>query len=82
MTMPVELPDEVARRVRAAAAARGVRPEELVIEAVEAEYGPGHSERVDNPLASAREEIRRMAFDGSLRSDIDSCVDNPDLAVG
>ncbi len=80
--MPVELPDEVARRVRAAAAARGVRPEQLVIEAVEAELGPGDRESVDNPFVSANEEIRRMAFDGSLRSDIDSWVDDPDLAVG
>jgi len=81
MTMPVELPDDVARRVRAAAAARGVRPEQLVIEAVEAELGPGRPMSASNPLAPAHEELRQMAFDGSLRSDIDSLVDDPDLAV-
>lgn len=82
MTMPVELPDDVARRVRAEAAARGVRPEELVIEAVEAELGPRPADTAASPFAPAHDELRRMAFDGSLRSDIDSLVDDPDLAVG
>ncbi len=82
MTMPVELPDDVARRVRAEAAVRGVRPEQLVIEAVEAELGPGRPTSAANPFASAHELLRRMAFDGSLRSDIDLLVDDPDLAVG
>jgi hypothetical protein len=38
-------------------------------------------EGTDNPFASASEEILRMAADGSLRSDIDSQLDDPDLAV-
>ncbi len=38
-------------------------------------------EDTDNPFASASDEIRRMAADGSLRSDIDSQLDDPDLAV-
>ena len=80
--MPVELPDDVARRVRAEAAARGVRPEQLVIEAVEAELGPPREASAGSPFASAHDELRRMVFDGSLRSDIDALVDDPDLAVG
>jgi hypothetical protein len=82
MTMPVELPDEVARRVKAAAAARGVRPEQLVIEAVEAKLGSTDAAPAGNPFELVRDELRRMAFDGSLRSDIDTWVDDPDLAVG
>lgn len=82
MTMPVELPDDVARRVRAVAAARGVRPEQVVIEAVQAELGSGTTHAPDNPLAPVRDELRQIAFDGSLRSEIDSTIDDPDLAVG
>lgn len=82
MTMPVQLPDDVARRVKAVAAARGVRPEQVVIEAVQAELGSGTTDTPDNPLAPVRDELRQIAFDGSLRSEIDSTIDDPDLAVG
>jgi hypothetical protein len=80
--MPVELPDEMARRVEAAAAARGVRPEQIVFEAVQAEVGSDDDGVADDPFASVRDELRQMTFDGTLRSEIDSAIDDPDLAVG
>ena len=80
--MPVELPDEIARRVREVAAERGLPPEQVVIEAVEAELDAVAPSAGHNPLSSAREELLQIAFDGSLRSDIDSLVSDPDLAVG
>jgi predicted DNA-binding protein len=82
MTMPVELPDEMARRVKAVAEARGVRPEQVVMEAVQAEIGSDDLGAPDNMFSSVRDELRQMAFDGTLRSEIDSAVDDPDLAVG
>ncbi|HEV2071181.1 MAG TPA: hypothetical protein VGR26_15435 [Acidimicrobiales bacterium] len=82
MTMPVELPDEMARRVKAVAAARGVRPEQVVMEAVQAEIGSDDLGAPDDMFSSVRDELRQMAFDGTLRSEIDSAVDDPDLAVG
>jgi len=82
MTMPIELPDEVARRVLAVARERDVRPEQVVIEAVQAEVGSGDTERPDNPFSSVQDDLRQIAFDGSLRAEIDSWVDDPDLAVG
>lgn len=80
--MPVDIPDEVARRVRAVADQRGVRPEQVVIEAVETELGSSDGGTEGSPFSSAHDDLRRMAFDGSLRSDIDALVDDPDLAVG
>ena len=80
--MPVELPDEMARRVKAVADARGVRPEQVVMEAVQAEIGSDDLGAPDNVFSSVRDELRQMAFDGTLRSEIDSAVDDPDLAVG
>jgi hypothetical protein len=56
MTLVVRLPEELARRVEEAAAARGIDPEQLVVEAVEAQLsarrrlsfiGMGHSGRSD-----------------------------------
>ncbi len=82
MTMPVELPDDMARRVKAVADARGVRPEQLVMEAVQAEIGSDDVGAPDDTFSSVRDELRQMAFDGTLRSEIDSTVDDPDLAVG
>ena len=82
MTMPVELPDEMARRVKAVADARGVRPEQVVMEAVQAEIGSDDVGATDDTFSSVRDELRQMAFDGTLRSEIDSAVDDPDLAVG
>ena len=82
MTMPVELPDEMARRVKAVADARGVRPEQVVMEAVQAEIGSDDLGAPDDMFLSVRDELRQMAFDGTLRSEIDSAVDDPDLAVG
>ena len=82
MTLPVELPDEMARRVKAVADARGVRPEQVVMEAVQAEIGSDDLGAPDNMFSSVRDELRQMAFDGTLRSEIDSAVDDPDLAVG
>ena len=51
-----------------------------LIETVRAQLGPPLA--TENPLASISEELRRMAFDGSLRRDIDAAVDEPELAVG
>jgi hypothetical protein len=82
MTMPVELPDEMARRVKAVADARGVRPEQVVMEAVQAEIASDDVGAPDDTFSSVRDELRQMAFDGTLRSEIDSAVDDPDLAVG
>jgi hypothetical protein len=82
MTMPVELPDEMARRVKAVAEARGVRPEQVVMEAVQAEVGSDDLGAPDDTFSSVRDELRQMAFDGTLRSEIDSAVDDPELAVG
>ena len=80
--MPVELPDEMARRVKALADARGVRPEQVVMEAVQAEIGSDDIGAPDDTFSSVRDELRQMAFDGTLRSEIDSTVDDPGLAVG
>ena len=80
--MPVELPEEMARRVKAVADARGVRPEQVVMEAVQAEIGADDVGAPDDTFPSVRDELRQMAFDGTLRSEIDSTVDDPDLAVG
>ena len=81
MTMPVELPDEMARRVKAVADARGVRPEQVVMEAVPAEIGSNDVVAPADTFSSVRDELRQMAFDGTLRSEIDSTVDDPGLAV-
>jgi predicted transcriptional regulator len=78
--MPVELPDDMERRVRAVADARGVAPEQLVLEAVRAEVGS--DDGADEPFASVLDELRQIAFDGTLRSEIDASVDDADLAVG
>ena len=80
--MPVELPDEMARRVKAVADARGVRPEQVVMEAVQAEIGSDDVGAPNDTFSSVRDELRQMAFDGTLRSEIDSTVNDPDLAVG
>jgi len=75
----VDLPDDVARRVDAAAAERGVRPEQFVVDAVErqlGEVGPAAE-----AWAPVRDEIRALVFDGSLRDEIDAAVDDPDLRV-
>jgi hypothetical protein len=82
MTMPVELPDEMARRVKAVADARGVRPAQVVMAAVRAEVGSDDDGAPDDTFSSVRDELREIAFDGTLRSAIDSTVDDPDLAVG
>ena len=80
--MPVELSDEMARRVKAVADARGVRPEQVVMEAVQAKIGSDDVGAPDDTFSSVRDELRQMAFDGTLRSEIDSTADNPHLAVG
>lgn len=80
--MPVDLPDDIARRLKALASARGVRPEQVVIEAVEAQLRATEQGHRENPFAAITAELRRMAFDGSLRSEIDAAVDDPELAVG
>jgi predicted transcriptional regulator len=81
MTMPVEFPDEMARRVKAVADARGVRPEQVVMDAVRAEVGSDDG-APDDTFSSVRAELREIAFDGTLRLEIDSTVNDPDLAVG
>jgi len=82
MTMPVELPDEMARCVEAVADARGVRPEQVVMDAVRAEVGSDDDGAPDDSFSSVHEELRKIAFDGTLRSEIESTVDDPHLAVG
>ncbi len=82
MAMPVELPDEMARRLKAVADSRGVRPEQVVMDALRAEVGSDDDGAPDDMFSSVREELREIAFDGTLRSEIDSTVDDPGLAVG
>ena len=77
--MHVDLPDDIARRVDAAAAERGVRPEQFVVDAVERHLSdPGGHASAWEPV---RNEIRSLVFDGSLRQDIDAAVDDPELRV-
>lgn len=45
VSMPLELPDEVARRLAAEAARRGLSPEEVAVEAIEAQLPPEAPER-------------------------------------
>ena len=52
------------------------------MEAVQAEIGSDDVGAFDDTFSSVRDELRQMAFDGTLRSEIDSTVDDPDLAVG
>lgn len=82
MAMPLDLPDDLERRLRAAASERGVRPEQVIIEAVEAELREAGTSHGENPFAAITHELRRMAFDGSLRSEIDAAAGDPELAVG
>jgi hypothetical protein len=63
MTMPIELPDEVARRVLAVPTARGIRPEQVVIEAVQAEVGSANQASTTTPFSSVQDELRQIAFD-------------------
>lgn len=82
VAMPVDLPDDIAQRLRAAASARGVPPEQVVIEAVEARLLADEKMPSENPLATIAAELRQMAFDGSLRAEIDEAIEDPELAVG
>ncbi len=59
MTIPVDLPDEVAQRLAAEAARRGVTPEQLAAEVLEAQL-PGDADR---------EESDPFAWVGILSSD-------------
>lgn len=70
MTLVVHLPEELARRVEEAAAERGLDPEQLVVEAVEAQLparrhlsfiGMGHSGRGD--MSERVEQLRREVAD-------------------
>ncbi|MDP9403775.1 MAG: hypothetical protein M3P85_10715 [Actinomycetota bacterium] len=81
MALPLDLPADIARRVQQAASARGVSPEQVVLEAVEAQLA-AEEPVTENPLESISTDLQRMAFDGSLRSEIDAVVDDPELAVG
>lgn len=80
--MPLDLPDDIARRVQRVATARGVSAEQVVIEAVQAQLGSPGEKVGDDPFHSIAPELREMAFDGSLRSEIDAVVDDPELAIG
>lgn len=82
MSLPDFLPSSVARRVRELSRQRGVPPEQVVISAVEAAVGTDRESQPDNPLAAAQRDLLQLALDGSLREDIDSVVDDADLAVG
>ena len=70
MALVVHLPEELARRVEELAAERGVDPEQLVVEAVEAQLparrrlsfiGMGHSGRGD--MSERVKELRREVAD-------------------
>ena len=78
-SLHVALPDDIARRVDAAAAQRGVLPEQFVVDAVERQLDQGASS--GGAWESVRDEIRSLVFDGSLREDIDAAVDDPELRV-
>lgn len=79
--MPLDLPHNLVRRIELAASARGVTAEQVVIEAVEAQLG-SEANGTGHALSSLADELRRIAFDGSLRADIDAILDDPELAVG
>jgi hypothetical protein len=66
MTLVVHLPEELSRRIEAIAAERGVMPEQVAVEAIEAQLpvkprfafiGIGHSGRGD--LSGRVKELRR-----------------------
>jgi hypothetical protein len=82
VTLPVDLPDELAQRVQRAADAKGVSPEEVVIEAVRVQFGADDTAVTKDPFASIADELRQIASDGTLRHDIDAAIDDPELAVG
>lgn len=79
VSLHVDLPDDIARRVDAAAAQRGVLPEQFVVDAVERQLDDGAP--TGGAWESVRDEIRSLVFDGSLREDIDAAVDDPELRV-
>jgi predicted transcriptional regulator len=77
MTVTVPLPDDLAARLAAAAAERGITPEELLVEAVEAHLprprsfvGIGASGRGD--LSERHTEIRRELISLQRRKDLGS----------
>ena len=80
MSLRVDLPDDIAQRVDAAAAQRGVLPEQFVVDAVERQLDDGAA--TGTAWEPVRDEIRSLIFDGSLREDIDAAVDDPELQVG
>lgn len=59
----------------------GVRPEQVVLDAVQAEVGSEDDGANDDTFSSVLDERRAMVFDGTLRSEIDSTVEDPSLAV-
>ena len=75
--MTVDLPEELAARLATAAAQRGVSPEALVVEAVEARFPPrrrpsfvgiGRSGQADT--SERHKEIRREAFADKTSEDV------------
>lgn len=61
--MSVDLPDELARRVAAEAARRGVSPEQVAVDAIAAQLGQGPVRRPPE-TGSSQPTRRRFAFIG------------------
>lgn len=59
MTLTVHLPDEVARRLEALAAARGKSPEEVALEAIEAQVPPRRRLSFSAVGASGEHDVAR-----------------------
>lgn len=75
--MTVDLPEELAARLEVVAAERGLSPEALAVEAIEARYPPkrrpsfigiGRSGRSD--ISDSYKEIRRGAFAEKTAEDV------------
>ena len=78
MSLVVHLPEELARRLEAAAAERGVSPEQVAVEAIEARLparrrlsfiGIGHSGGTES-VAERHREIIREHFADKTASDV------------
>jgi hypothetical protein len=76
MTLVVRLPEELSRRLEELAAERGVNPEQIAVEAIEAQVparrrlsfiGMGHSGRGD--LSERVNELRREVADERLAAE-------------
>lgn len=60
MSLHLTIPDPLAAKVAAAAAAQGKRPEELVLEAIENKLNP--LARLDELMAPVRERMKELGI--------------------